>query len=255
MAELDTKAGLEQAWGIIEERGLRPLFAGVKGSVVYELPGTHVDLDVRVVYRAKTADILSLNPPRPIVEVMEGELDLVGWEVGKFLAMLLNNNGNMVELTQTPEHLTRASRSGEPLREMGSHFLTRRLGDYYKGYAYSQFKRAQHQIRTGKGILYTYREMYAGIWLMRTGRIVFPWDELRGLIEGEGIYKSELLDGIVMDRAHVPDEAVMAARREFDELTAIFDAEVAASDLPKRYPAGYDVCNAYLLRLRSKGWL
>lgn len=245
--------GILRAAQILKERGYAPLFAGVKGSTVYELPGTHADLDVRLVYRAPTVQMLGLHKPRPIVEVMEGELDMVAWEIEKFLTHLLKHNGNMVELLLTPDPLYGAWGAGSALRNWAPRFLTQALAPYYRGYAQSQFKRAQHQIRTGKGILYTYREMYAGLWLMKTGELVFPWAELREKVEGEGIYRSALLEDITMDRTHVADEVVMAARTEFDSLTAIFDEAVETSKLPRTYDGG-QIANDMLLRERSRGW-
>lgn len=179
---------------------------------------------------------------------------MVAWEVEKFLAHLLKHNGNMVELLLTPEHLRMVWGAGYPLVEIAPKFLTRALAPYYRGYAHSQFKRAQQQIRTGKGILYTYREMYAGLWLMRTGELVFPWAELRAKVEGEGLYRSELLDGVTMDRTLVSDDVVMAARTEFESLTEVFDKAVEASTLPRTYD-GFPIANRYLLHQRSAGWV
>lgn len=253
MTELAPSEGMERALEILRERRCVPLFAGVKGSVVYDLPGSHTDLDVRLVYRASTVSMLRLRKPRQVVEVMEGQLDMVAWELEKFLTHLLKHNGNMVELLLTPDALCVVPDEGQPLRDIAPRFLTKSLSHYYRGYAHSQFKRAQQQIRTGKGMLYTYREMYAGLWLMRTGELVFPWAELREKVEGEGLFTSAILDNVTMDRTHVSDETVMAARQEFDSLTAVFDEAVARSRLPDTYD-GYDVCERYLLQQRSKGW-
>jgi predicted nucleotidyltransferase len=246
--------GMRRAAQILVERGVMPLFAGIKGSTVYELPGTHTDLDVRLVYREPTVRMLGLRKPRQVIEVMEGELDMVAWELEKFLTHLLKHNGNMVELLLTPEPLRMVWGAGRPLVEIAPKFLTQALAPYYRGYAHSQFKRAQQQIRTGKGVLYTYREMYAGIWLMRTGELVFPWAELRAKVEGEGLYESTVIDAVTMDRTQVEDEIVTTARIEFDTLTAVFDDAVEKSTLPQTYD-GFDIANRYLLQQRSAGWV
>ena len=120
-------------------------------------------------------------------------------------------------------------------------------------YARSQFKRSQQQIRTGKGAIYTYREMYAGIWLMLTGETIFPWPGLRERIESEGIYRSAVVAEMNMDRTKITEEILARMRSEFDELNVVLDDAVARSTLPGDYD-GYEVCNNLLLHWRSAGW-
>lgn len=250
---MDIAEGLKQADALLWDRGMRPLFIGIKGSTVYELPGTHMDLDVRAVFKAPTKDILSLNKPRPVIEHMEGELDFVGWEVEKFMRHLLGHNGNFVELLLTPPHMTYVYEHGEPLIRMAPKFLTKRLYTYYRGYAMNQFKRAQAQIRTGKGALYTYREMYAGLWLLSHGEIVFPWHELKTNIENAGIHRSALLDEFTMDRTHITSKQLSRMEIEFDTLNRLLDAALIESSLPETYD-GTEKLNTMLLQMRSIGW-
>lgn len=246
---------LNRATHIVGSEGGRVLFAGVKGSVVYDLPGTHRDVDVRVVYAIPSQRVLALRKPRPVIERMEGRLDLVGWELEKFLGHLLTHNGNMVELLLTPARLCKFnSDTGQALREVGKRFLTKRLHAYYRGYAHGQFKRAQQQIRTGKGAIYTYREMYAGIWLMQTGELVFPWNDLRAKVEGAGLYRSTLINKFNMDREHITEDMLLRMRTEFHDLTDVLDKAHADSPLPENYD-GYEVCNTLLLAERSRNWL
>jgi predicted nucleotidyltransferase len=251
--QLDVVAAFDRSREIVEQRGRTVLFMAVKGSVVYDLPGTHRDIDVRVVYREPTMSVLQLHHPRETIEVMEGSLDLVAWELKKFLGHLLSHNGNFIEMLLTPNALTRASmfEGGDTLRAFGPKFLTQRLHRYYRGYAYSQLKRASQQIRTGKGAIYTYREMYAGLWLMLRGELVFPWAELRDKIESSGLYRSKLLGEFDMDRERVTPEIIAAMRVEFNELTALLDDAVSDSPLPVTYDA-YEDLNEFLILQRAR---
>jgi len=251
---MDVRQPLERAHQLLSNHQFEPVFLGIRGSVVYELPGTHADTDVRAVYLAPTAEILSIRGSRQTLEMTEGTLDFVGWEAGRFFHHLLSHNGNMVELLLTPEDMVWCGTKGRALREIGHRFVTRKLHRYYRGYAQSQFKRAQQQIRTGKGAIYTYREMYAGIWLLRTGELVFPWAELRAKVEGEDIYHSVLLDEFNMDRDLITDHVLLAMRSEFADLTKILDESVVLSPLPEGYD-GYEACNNLLLKWRSAGWV
>jgi predicted nucleotidyltransferase len=247
------RQALDRSWSLMEEKGLKPIYSSVKGSVLYELPGTHTDIDIRSVFLYPTGEILSINKPPHTVEVMEGTLDYVGWEAERFFHHLLKHNGTMVEMLQVPEKYALFGDQGLALRGIATKFVTKHLQDYYRGYARSQFKRSQQQIRTGKGAIYTYREMYAGIWLMRTGETIFPWPELRERIEGEGLYRSTVVAEMNMDRTKIDEGILDRMRGEFDELNVVLDAAVEASPLPAEYD-GYETCNNLLLHWRSAGW-
>jgi predicted nucleotidyltransferase len=253
------KGETEQEWAFRRARevarasGLEPLFLAVRGSIAYDLPGTHRDIDVRAVSLAPTVEVLSLRKPDRTLQWGEGRLDFVSWEAERFLGHLLSHNGSMVEMLLSPERLVWTSERGEELRRLAPKFLTKKLGTYYRGYAHSQFKRAQQQIRTGKGAIYTYREMYAGIWLMVSGEVIFPWEVLRQEVEGNGLYRSRLLDEFNMDRERITEDVLARMRSEFSELTEILDRETERSYLARDYDA-FDVLNRMLLGWRSRGW-
>lgn len=251
---IEPKEGFDRAEKVMAERGVRPIYYAIKGSVVYDLPGSHRDIDVRAVYLQPTVQTLALRKPRELIEVMDLPLDFVGWEAEKFMRHLVSHNGNFIEMLLTPEPFVRYGTEGHALREIGKRLVTKELYRYYRGYAYGQFKRAQSQIRTGKGAIYTYREMYAGIWLMRTGELVFPWAELREKVEGSGVFVSKLIPEFDMDRDRLTDELLQAMRWEFEHLNVVLDEAVDASTLPETYDA-YDALNNLLLLWRSQGWV
>ena len=236
----------------------RTLYQVVKGSTLYGLPGTHADVDIRSVFLAPTCDMLSIRGPQHTVERMVERddavpLDVVAWEVKRFLHHLLGHNGNFIEMLLVPEEFAWMSEEGRTLRALGPRFITKKLCRYYRGFALNQFKRSNQQMKTGKGMLYTYREMYAGIIALREGRVIFPWQELRDRVE-PALFRSEVLDDIVMDRTHAPAEMLGEMDREFKELNRLLDQAHAESSLPPDFD-GYEVCNNALLLWRSRGWL
>jgi predicted nucleotidyltransferase len=243
----------QQAWEITTQRGFRPIYQVVKGSVLYGMPGTHRDVDIRGVYLAPTVDMLAIRKPQHTIEVTDKLLDLVSYEAERFFHHLLKHNGNMIEMLLAPEDLTMAHPVyARPMRQIAERFLTRRLYNYYRGFAMNQFKRSSTQMRTGKGAVYTYREMYAGIMLMRTGRIIYPWMELRAEMEN-GVFTSKVLDRLSMDRDHMSEYELGEIAREFDTLNDILDKERDRSPLPESYD-GYKALNTLLLQWRSSEW-
>ena len=81
------------------------LFAIESGSRAWGLASTDSDYDVRFVYRHPRDWYLSLHPGRdmigPHIE-RDGELDLAGWNVRKFLHHLSNSNSNVLEWLASP---------------------------------------------------------------------------------------------------------------------------------------------------------
>jgi predicted nucleotidyltransferase len=248
----DRDLAFNRAEELLREAHLEPVYLAVKGSVVYELPGTHGDIDVRAVHLSGTEEALAIRKPRHTFEKMEGELDLVAWEADRFFQHLLHHNGNMIELLLTPERYARFGTRGQSLRLIGEKFLTQRLYDYYKGYGRTQFDDAQ-RTGNGKAAIYAYREMYAGIWLLLTGEIIFPWAELREKVEAGGVFRSSVLDDFDMDHERLTDEILQAMRPEFESMNQELAKAVERSALPPDYD-GYEVCNRLLLSWRSQRW-
>lgn len=99
------------------EHGIYILFAVESGSRMYGLTSPDSDFDLRFVYVHRNPmryhDLF--NKPREEIEKMtsitakskdervgRAELDIVGWELGKFLRLLVNNNCHTVEWMYSP---------------------------------------------------------------------------------------------------------------------------------------------------------
>ncbi|PPK87288.1 hypothetical protein CLV84_0226 [Neolewinella xylanilytica] len=87
------------------ERNVQVLYACESGSRAWGLASPDSDYDVRFVYRHPTEWYLRLHPGKdqigPIME-HDGELDLVGWDVRKFLKHVTESNPNALEWLNSP---------------------------------------------------------------------------------------------------------------------------------------------------------
>lgn len=232
------------------------LFAGVTGSHAWGLGRPESDVDIRGVYVKPTRAVLSLHPGRDTVERLRrdanglSESDVQFYEIGKACHMCLAHNGNLIELALSPS-VFYATTEGTTFREIAKKFLTKKLANYYRGYATSQRRRAA-QNRGGKALVYTYREIFAGIWLMREGYIEYNFRSLWQHVEESGVYHSTLLPRI-FNRPKVElvgQEEMQHFEREWDELQVVFDASVRGSPLPESYD-GYNELNDLLLHVRG----
>lgn len=93
---------VERLRAIERERGVRVLLAVESGSRAWGFESRNSDWDVRLIYVHRPQWYLMVEPQRDVIEVMEGELDLLGWELRKALALLRRSNPSMLEWINSP---------------------------------------------------------------------------------------------------------------------------------------------------------
>ncbi len=238
------------AW--VEERGVKPLYLAISGSHMWGLARPDSDLDIRGVYIDPLEKVLSLHPGRDTIEalgILGKDIDIQMYELGKALGMLNKHNGNLVELMMSP---TCFYDSGTvDWRMLVNKFITKKLAGYYLGYYSSQRKRAAVN-RGGKALLYTYKTVLTGIMLMRTGRVILDFRELKSEFEYTYLWRSRLLDRFLARddwNQPVDEEKLSLFECEWEVLCSLLKEEVAKSTLPEGYD-GYDELNALLLQQR-----
>lgn len=264
---MNEPAPLERYWGYKDYRdvgsalhkinlmkehvGHPVLFAGITGSHMWGLATEDADVDIRGVYVAPTRQLLSMHAGRDTLQ-RGGIIDTQFYEVRKALGMMQSHNGNIIELALSPS-VFYVSTFGEEFIKIAKGFLSKQLRHYYRGYATSQRKRAA-QNRGGKAFVYTYREIYAGIWLMREGYIEYNFRTLWKNIEEAGVYHSSLLPRIFERNKWqvVDDEEMHHFDREWIELQQVLDAHAERSTLPEIHSNDFDM-DELLLSIRFQG--
>jgi predicted nucleotidyltransferase len=197
--------------------------------------------------------ILSIHKGSDTIEacnVLRKDIDIQLYEVEKAFRMLQNHNGNIVEMLLSP---TRFYQTLDiDWQKIAKNYLTKRLSHYYKGYYHSQRTRAMRN-RGGKALIYTFREIYQGIYLMRHRKLIYDFHQLRNEFQQE-FQPSKLLDEF-MDRktwiTPITENILMKFEREWDVLISIFEREYRTSTLSEDYD-GYSMLNDLLLDIRSK---
>jgi len=151
------------------------LFATISGAHLYGFPSPDSDFDLRGAHVLPLPRVLGLEVRDETVEdsrVIEGlEMDIVSHDVKKFFGLLLKKNGYVLEqlyspliVHTTPEH--------EELKEIAKGCITRHHSHHYSGFSETQWELfAKESPRRVKPLLYVYRVLLTGIWLMRTGEV------------------------------------------------------------------------------------
>jgi predicted nucleotidyltransferase len=81
---------------------LRILFAVESGSRAWGFSSSDSDYDVRFVYALPEREYMRLEQPKDHFELMDGDLDISGWEIRKALKLMLNGNFTIREWLQSP---------------------------------------------------------------------------------------------------------------------------------------------------------
>ncbi len=151
------------------------LFATISGAHLYGFPSPDSDFDLRGAHVLPLPKVLGLEARDETVEdsrVIEGlEMDIVSHDVKKFFGLLLKKNGYVLEQLCSPLIVHTTPQHAE-LMEIAQGCITRHHSHHYLGFSETQWELfAQESPRRVKPLLYVYRVLLSGIWLMRTGEV------------------------------------------------------------------------------------
>ena len=153
----------------------RLLFATVSGAHLYGFASPDSDVDLRGVYVLPVTSVVGLNRPEETVtntfEHAGREIDLVVHDVKKFLSLMLNKNGYVLEQLYSPL-VVQGGAAFEELRTLGQGCITRQVYHHYHGFSKNQIElfesKSPRQVKT---LLYIYRVLLTGIYLLETGKV------------------------------------------------------------------------------------
>ena len=151
------------------------LFATISGAHLYGFPSPDSDFDLRGVHVLPLRNVVGLEVRDETVQdssIIEGlEMDIVSHDVRKFFKLLLKKNGYVLEqlfsplvVHTTPEHAE--------LKDLARTCITKHHSHHYFGFAETQWKLfLKESPHRAKPLLYVYRVLLTGIYLMRTGEV------------------------------------------------------------------------------------
>lgn len=231
------------------------LFATVSGADLYGFPSPDSDYDLRGVHIVPVSEVVGLNPGRETIEVSEVQnellIDLVTHDIKKFFSLLLKKNGYVLEqlysplvVCTTPEH--------EELKAIATGCITRHHSHHYLGFAQTQWKLFEkEQPHRVKPLLYVYRVLLTGIYLMRTGVIEANLVQLNE--EFQLPYIPDLiarkLDG--SEKAILDNADITFHHKAYQQLLQQLEEAHQASRLPET-PSAHEALDDLLVRLRIK---
>ncbi|HBL12539.1 MAG TPA: nucleotidyltransferase [Cyanobacteria bacterium UBA11162] len=244
-----------QLAAVISKQPYPLLFVTISGAHLYGFPSPDSDYDLRGSHILPVQDVIGLNDGHQTIEISENkdgfELDLVTHDIQKFFSLLLKKNGYVLEqlyspliVQTTPEH--------EELKAIVTGCITRYHSHHYLGFAKTQWRLFEKERpRRVKPLLYVYRVLLTGIYLMRTGIVEANLVKLN-----EEFNLPQIPDLIVrkiagVEQFFLEDANVEFHRAEYERLSNELEEASKFSHLPET-PSCKQKLNELLVRLRMK---
>jgi predicted nucleotidyltransferase len=229
-----------------------PVFATVSGAHLYGFASENSDVDLRGAFLLPARALLGLKRPVETVsrtlEVEGVEIDWVAHDIGKFVRMLTQHNGYVLEQLFSPLVVVGGARLDE-LRALGRGCITRRLVRHYRGFAQGRRRLLARPGATVKHLLYAYRVYLTGIHVLETGEIQAHLPTLN-----ERFQRSRVAELIERKRSGSEKQELEPAEAgehaaELDVLEHELGRAAERSRLPEE-PSTLEALDAFLVELR-----
>ena len=252
MTELD----FDRLRRIAAEHRYPLLFATVSGAHLYGFPSRDSDVDIRGSHLLPVQEVVGLRHGPHTLELMwidEGvELDLVTHDLAKFCQLLLGRNGNVLEMLLSPLVVSSSGLHAE-LIALAAGCLTKHHAHHYRGFAGTEWTLFGKSGEL-KPLLYTYRALLTGIYLMRTGTVNANLPSLSAEVREAPGYLQHLIaakaSGEHLTWEAVPDKpSRQMLTDDVATLQAALEDAQASSSLPERASAA-DALHDLVIRAR-----
>lgn len=212
------------------------IYRCVVGSRAYGLDTDDSDTDRRGVYLAPADLQWSLFGAPEQFE--DNAAQSCYWELQKFLSMALKANPNILECLYSPM-VEKAAPLGEELLAMRDCFLSQMIFQTFNGYAMSQFKKIEQDIRNHgevrwKHAMHLLRLLLTGAASLRDARVPVRVEAHRDRL-------------LAVKRGELPWAEVDAWRKE---LHGDFERALAETRLPEC--PNYEAANRFLIKARRE---
>lgn len=240
----------------VEQHPYPLVFATISGAHLYGFPSPDSDFDLRGVHLLPLNEIVGLKTGEETIEksgVHDGlEIDLVTHDARKFFGLLLKKNGYVLEQVFSPL-VVHTTPEYEELKAIAAQCVTRHHSHHYLGFAETQWKLFEKENPPRvKPLLYVYRVLLTGIYLMETGVIE------ANLLRLNETAKLPYLDDLVArklggaEKGRLTEADLEFHRNEFERLKERLRESHQKSSLPEM-PRGAAAWHDLLVRLRLRG--
>lgn len=232
--------------------GLTPLFATVSGAHLYGFPSPDSDVDLRGAFVLPVKEVINLREPVETLmttrTVAGVEVDWVAHHVRKFARLMTRRNGYVLEQLYSPLVVIGGPWLDE-LAAIGRGCITRQLYHHYRGFANGQMKLLTQSTATVKELLYAYRVLLTGIYVLRTGTIEAHLGQLIRRYPMPGVAELMARKQTGAERGALPAGELPTHLAQLARLEADLAAAYEACALPDA-PTALDALDDFVVRAR-----
>lgn len=153
---------------IVREENVRILFACESGSRAWGFASHDSDYDVRFVYVRPQERYLALDDPRDVIELpIDGDLDINGWDLRKFLRQFRKSNPVVTEWLDSPIVYRETTSFTDRIRELvPPMFRPVTAWHHYMSMAQTSFRNSHKSDEISlKKYFYALRPVFAAMWI------------------------------------------------------------------------------------------
>ena len=228
-----------------------PIFYSLSGAHLYGFASKDSDFDIRGCHIDPTKEILSLQKPREVVEITEGDNDFVSQELQKFIGLMLKPNGNVLEQLYSPINIV-TSKEHRELKKLAKGCFCRRLYFHYNGMAMQNYRKFLDKGKnTVKKYLYVLRSLMTGIYLLEKGKLEPNINETNKYFKFKIV--KELIKLKKEEQATLPRNSAIhnKAQKQIADLFYRLKESREKSKLPEE-PKNKEEMNEFLIKMRIK---
>lgn len=214
------------------------VFATISGAHLYGFPSPDSDYDLRGAHLLPLREVIGLDDPLQTIlsnQVIDGiEFDIVTHDLRKFIDLLLDKNGNMLEQIVSPL-IVQTSPAHDRIKALLRQCVTRYHAYHYLGFARKKWELLNKESPwSAKPLLYVYRVLLSGIHLMRSGEVVPNLVDLNTIFELPYIPDliARKMEGA--EKGYLPDADHALHQREYERLIADLEAAKDTTHLPEK---------------------
>lgn len=178
----------EQLKAIEAKHSITILFACETGSRAWGFSSPDSDYDVRFIYTHKPDWYISIEDHKDTIEYLEGDLDLVGWDIRKSLRLMRKSNASIFERMQSPMIYLQQTDFLYQLKLLAQDYFSCRAGlHHYLSMAHNYYTACVQEERVKlKSYFYLLRTSLASLWIVKIGTMPpLEFRQLLVLVENE----------------------------------------------------------------------
>lgn len=195
---------------IEKEKQVKILYACETGSRAWGFPSPDSDYDIRFIYIHERDWYLSLSQRKDTIELINGDLDITGWDLKKSLTLLKRSNAPLIERFQSPiEYYAMPGFKHEFKDLIVSYYSP--IGVFYHHYSlvlkfWEEIKN-QKEVKL-KSMFYLLRSLLSCNWIIQNNNV--PPMDISGLMKYIRTDQKEKLNELIALKATVGEKYLYA---------------------------------------------